>query len=141
MRKLLLVLTFVLFAASAGVAAAEGPARMTVWKSPWCGCCAGWAEHMTSAGFSLDVKDTEDLDAIKTEAGVPDELQSCHTARVGRYVIEGHVPASDIERLLAEQPDAHGLAVPGMPSGSTKQCPAASQAAQRPRRFAARAAA
>ncbi len=103
-----------IIAATSQVRAAD----LTVYKSPWCGCCAGWIEHMEANGHSLDVKDTEDLDPVKQIAGVPEALQSCHTAMVDGYVIEGHVPASDIERLLAERPDAIGLAVPGMPNGS-----------------------
>ncbi len=91
---------------------------MTVWKSPWCGCCGHWVKHMEQAGYTVEVKDVEDLDAVKKLAGVPGDLQSCHTARVGDYTIEGHVPAADIERLLTERPKVDGLAVPGMPSGS-----------------------
>ncbi len=92
--------------------------RMTVWKDPSCGCCGNWVQHMREAGFDVTVRDREDMDQLKRLAGVPEGLQSCHTARVGNYMVEGHVPAADVKRLLAEQPDAHGLAVPGMPSGS-----------------------
>ena len=98
-------------------AAQERPA-VIVWKTPWCGCCGNWVKHMQSAGFSVEVKNVEDLDPVKRLAGVPDELQSCHTARIGDYTIEGHVPAADIERLLKQKPKVNGLAVPGMPSGS-----------------------
>lgn len=118
MNKFAAVLAFLLFAAPAAWASDENLPAVTVWKSPSCGCCQGWADHMNAAGFSIDVRNSEDLDAIKQQAGVPSELQSCHTARVGGYTIEGHVPAADIKRLLAEQPEARGLAVPGMPSGS-----------------------
>ena len=72
---------------------------MTVWKSPWCGCCGSWVQHMRAAGFTVKVKEVEDLQSVKTEAEIPDDLQSCHTARVGGYVIEVHVPAADIKRL------------------------------------------
>lgn len=100
-------------------AIAEGLPKMTVWKSPWCGCCGKWVEHMRVAGFEVEVEDVEDLGVVKRMASVPDDLQSCHTARVGGYTVEGHVPASDVLRLLRERPDdALGLAVPGMPSGS-----------------------
>jgi hypothetical protein len=102
----------------AGLAGAESPAPMTVWKSPWCGCCGGWIEHVRASGFAVEVKESEDLDSVKNQAAIPEELRSCHTAMVGGYVIEGHVPAADVERLLAGRPDARGLAVPGMPSGS-----------------------
>ncbi len=93
-------------------------AEFSVYKSPWCGCCSGWIEEMEKVGHTATVTDLDDLEAIKRLAGVPEQLQSCHTAVVEGYVIEGHVPASDIERLLAERPEARGLAVPGMPMGS-----------------------
>jgi hypothetical protein len=92
--------------------------KMTVWKSPWCGCCGDWVEHMRAAGFEVEVEEVEDLGMVKRMASVPDDLQSCHTARVGGYTVEGHVPASDVVRLLEKRPDALGLVVPGMPSGS-----------------------
>ena len=97
---------------------ADGLPAMTVWKTPWCGCCGSWVEHMREQGFSVAVREVEDLDPIKRMAAVPEKLQSCHTARVGGYVIEGHVPAADVKRLLSSRPDVRGLAVPGMPSGS-----------------------
>jgi hypothetical protein len=89
-----------------------------VWKSPTCGCCTGWVEHMRKAGFQVEVQDVEDLTAIKAENGVATEHQSCHTGLVDGYTIEGHVPADDIVRLLAERPKITGLAAPGMPVGS-----------------------
>lgn len=92
--------------------------EMVVHKTPWCGCCAAWVAHIEEAGFAVRVEEHEDLTPIKAEAGVPLELQSCHTATLGGYVIEGHVPAADIARLLEEGPQAIGLAVPGMPAGS-----------------------
>lgn len=91
---------------------------MTVYHDPNCGCCGKWVEHMQANGFSVDKRPTRDMNAIKLELGVPRDLPSCHTAVVGDYVIEGHVPAEDVKRLLAEQPDARGLSVPGMPLGS-----------------------
>lgn len=97
---------------------AAAPATMTVYKSPSCGCCAKWVAHAKAAGFVVMVKDTDDMDAVKREIGVPSALQSCHTALVGGYVIEGHVPADVVRRLLAEKPKGMGLAVPGMPVGS-----------------------
>ena len=87
-----------------------------VWKSPSCGCCTGWVRHMQSAGFAVTVHDVDDVQPMKDMAGVPDQYASCHTARVAGYTIEGHVPASDIRRLLAERPKARGLSVPGMPA-------------------------
>lgn len=100
-----------------GATAAELP-TMTVWKSPLCGCCGNWVAHMQAAGFKVVTKEVETLDKVKRLAGIPETLQSCHTAEVGGYKIEGHVPAADVKRLLATKPQVHGLAVPGMPSGS-----------------------
>jgi hypothetical protein len=105
-----------LYAATASQPAAG--AEVAVYKSPWCGCCEQWIGHMRSQGHKVAVQDMEDLDAIKKMAGVPEDLQSCHTAFVDGYVLEGHVPAADLARLLAERPEARGLAVPGMPGGS-----------------------
>jgi hypothetical protein len=103
------------------VASAVQPARaaeITVYKSPSCGCCGQWVDHMRSQGHGVAVRNMDDLEAIKKMAGVPEALQSCHTAFVEGYVIEGHVPADDVARLLAERPEARGLAVPGMPGGA-----------------------
>lgn len=87
-------------------------------KSPTCGCCGKWAQHMQEAGFRVETRLADDMRRIKQRAGVPDNKASCHTAEVDGYFIEGHVPAVDVKRLLAERPDARGLAVPGMPLGS-----------------------
>lgn len=86
-----------------------------VWKSRFCGCCAAWVEHMRAAGFTVTTHETEDLDPLKARHGVTPALQSCHTAVVEGYVVEGHVPADTVRRLLQERPQARGLAVPGMP--------------------------
>lgn len=91
---------------------------VTVYKSPSCGCCNDWVKHMRANGFRVDIRDVDDVDPLKSKFGVPKALGSCHTAVVGGYAIEGHVPAADIKRLLAEKPRAQGLAVPGMPAGS-----------------------
>ena len=103
----------------AGLAWAESPV-VQVAKSPQCGCCGAWVEHLRAAGFETEVRDVEQaaLDVLKAELGIAPEHASCHTATVEGYVVEGHVPAEDIRRLLAERPEAHGLAVPGMPVGS-----------------------
>ena len=93
-------------------------ADITVHKDPNCSCCSGWIDHLRAASFSVDAQDTTDLARVKQQHGVPPELASCHTAIVGSYVIEGHVPSLAIRRLLTERPDAKGLAVPGMPVGS-----------------------
>jgi hypothetical protein len=89
-----------------------------VYKSPTCGCCGKWVEHLRTSGFAVNVHDIPDVDAFRTRTGVPAALAACHTALVGGYVVEGHVPAADIRKLLAERPRALGLAVPGMPMGS-----------------------
>ena len=97
-----------------GRARADTRPPVVVWKDANCGCCEGWVRHMRDAGFGVTVRDVADMAVIKRARNVPESLQSCHTAVVGGYVIEGHVPASDIKRLIAEQPTANGLAVPGM---------------------------
>ncbi len=98
---------------------AQDPVRaMTVYKDPNCGCCEQWVTHVEKAGFRVTVRDTADMESVKASFGVPSGLGSCHTARVGSYTIEGHVPADLIVKLLEEQPVGRGLAVPGMPIGS-----------------------
>lgn len=106
-------------AGGTGVADA-GPTQSTlvVHKSPTCGCCLAWADQMQAAGFEVELRDVDDVAPIKQALGVPASSASCHTAEVGGYFIEGHVPADDIRRLLEERPGARGLAVPGMPVGS-----------------------
>ena len=101
---------------SAGTLAAEP--SITVYKSPSCGCCGKWVTHLKENGFEVQTVDIDDLRMVKSMSGIKPEQASCHTARIGDYVIEGHVPADDIKRLLAERTDARGLTVPGMPMGS-----------------------
>ena len=101
-----------------GSAAAADPAQIQVYKSPSCGCCSKWIDHLESHGFSVRASDVPDVTPIKAENGLPPRLASCHTAFVGGYLVEGHVPAQDIRRLLRERPKVSGLAVPGMPIGS-----------------------
>lgn len=96
----------------------EGLESITVYKSPTCGCCGKWVRHLQDNGFEVETIDQHDLGGVKSEAGIPRLLASCHTAIIGGYVIEGHVPATDIKRLLKERPDVTGLIVPGMPMGS-----------------------
>lgn len=98
--------------------AAEALPKMTATRDPACGCCGGWVAHVKAAGFSVDEIQSDDVAPLKTKLGVPLELSSCHTAEIGGYAIEGHVPADAIKRLLAEKPSAKGLAVSGMPTGS-----------------------
>ncbi|MEM9173388.1 MAG: DUF411 domain-containing protein [Pseudomonadota bacterium] len=92
--------------------------KITVYKSPYCGCCRQWIQHLQGHGFLVESIDSDDMNTIKDEYGVPKKLASCHTARVDGYTIEGHVPAKDILTLLTERPRADGLTVPGMPVGS-----------------------
>ena len=112
--------TFLALAPLALLACAQAAAAQVVEvvKTPWCGCCGHWIEHLRAEGFEVRVTDAEDVTPTARRLGVPDDLRSCHTASVEGYAIEGHVPAADIRRLLAERPDAAGIAVPGMPVGS-----------------------
>ena len=91
---------------------------LTVYKSQYCGCCHQWVDHVKAAGFPVRTIDTEALASVKAEMGVPRQLESCHTVVAGNYLVEGHVPAADIKRMLAEKPAIRGIAVPGMPIGS-----------------------
>lgn len=104
-------------ALTAGCARAEAR-ELTVYKTPWCGCCRGWVTHMSRAGFKPKVIELEDLAPVRERHGVPFSLSSCHTAVADGYVVEGHVPPADVVRLLRERPKALGLTVPGMPVGS-----------------------
>ena len=102
-----------------GVSAAMAQATtVEVFKSPYCGCCGKWVEHLRQNGFEVKAHDVEDVPAVRQKLGMPDRLGSCHTAKIGGYVVEGHVPAADIQRLLKEKPKALGLSVPSMPPGS-----------------------
>lgn len=94
------------------------PTAITVYKDPNCGCCKAWVKHIQAAGFVATVRDTTDMTTVKASMGVPKALESCHTARIGSYVVEGHVPADVLVKLLQAKPLALGLAVPGMPMGS-----------------------
>ncbi len=118
MRTLAIFAVLFGVATSAGIASAADHPAMTVWKDPSCACCGNWIAHMRAAGFTVTVKEVENLTPVKRLAGIPDHLQSCHTAKIDGYTIEGHVPAADVKRLLKTKPKASGLVVPGMPSGS-----------------------
>lgn len=111
--KLTVVLTI------AALASAAAPkTSMTVYKTKTCGCCVKWVEHMQAAGFMVTVQDVESTAEARKANGIPDRLASCHTATVKGYVVEGHVPAADVKKLLLQRPAAKGLAAPGMPMGS-----------------------
>jgi hypothetical protein len=94
------------------------PIAIKVYKTPTCGCCKSWVEHLQKNGFVVESVNMPDLSAVKTKYGVKPALQACHTAVVGNYVVEGHVPADLIKKILTERPKVAGLAVPGMPMGS-----------------------
>ena len=122
-RYLLLLLAALLSGGSGPLAQTQKPAAavaVDVFKSPTCGCCSKWVEHMRNAGFTVHVTDVPDADLqkIKQRYGVPEAAKSCHTARVQGFTIEGHVPPSEVRRLLKEKPPVAGLAVAGMPLGS-----------------------
>ena len=116
------------FLSAAALLAALGPSRLaaalapatpiTVHKDASCGCCEKWITHMRANGFKVEVRDEKDIDGVKDQLGVPKGVRSCHTALVGGYLVEGHVPASDVRKLLDTRPKVVGLAVPGMPSGT-----------------------
>ena len=115
--KLPILLTL-LALGSGGALAQQAQQTIDIYKSPYCGCCGQWVEHMQAAGFTVRSHNVDDVPAARKQLGMPDSLGSCHTARIGNYVIEGHVPAADVQRLLKEKPKAVGLAVPGMPQGA-----------------------
>lgn len=119
MKKHTLALGLMTALSFSTTALAAGAAQsIHVYKSPTCGCCTDWIKHLEDNGFEVDVTETHNLNPVKADAGLTPALASCHTAFIGDYVIEGHVPASDIHRLIAEAPRATGLSVPGMPLGS-----------------------
>jgi len=108
-----------LFAAlSVNLSFAAEPQTVEVYKSPTCGCCTEWVAHMKQNGFKVSVHEVNYVAPFRRQLGVPDQMESCHTAQVGGYAIEGHVPAADVKRLLRERPKAKGIAVPGMVQGS-----------------------
>ncbi len=113
MKKLIFILSVMVL-----VACSPPQPEVLVYKSPTCGCCKKWIAHLQQNGFNVTAKDVRDVTPIKIKNGLTPQLASCHTALVDGYVIEGHVPASDIKRLLKERPAVKGLSVPGMPVGS-----------------------
>jgi hypothetical protein len=119
MRRIALALAAIVLAASAvGTTAQDRQPTIEVYKDPNCGCCSKWIDHLRSHGFTARAIDTAKMDDVKTSRGVPRQARSCHTGIVDGYVVEGHVPAADIQRLLKERPSIVGIAVPGMPIGS-----------------------
>jgi hypothetical protein len=114
-RSLIAAAAAVALSYSSAVAAQIGA---VVYKAPWCGCCNEYSAYLNAHGFAAKVRVIEDMDAVKRTLGVPDAMTSCHTAIIAGYAIEGHVPLAAVERLLAEQPDIIGIALPGMPEGA-----------------------
>lgn len=113
-RKIIATLGLTLAACST----AAQSAVVTVFKNPACGCCQAWVDHLKAKGLKVEVKELQDVTPVARRLGVPDELRSCHTAQIGEQFIEGHVPAEEVRRMVQQQPQAKGLAVPGMPVGS-----------------------
>ena len=118
--RILFLLPLMLLGVAPASAADTASPSIEVWKSATCECCGAWVKHLEANGFAVKVNDASSgaLAALKRQAGIGDKLASCHTAKIDGYVIEGHVPGSDIKRLVAERPDAIGLTAPGMPIGS-----------------------
>ena len=126
MRQFMQLLTISFIAIAASILLVSAPSlaapskslEINVYRNPSCSCCGGWMKHLAAQGFQPTESTTSDMEKIKQQYGVPDALSSCHTAVIDRYVIEGHVPVEDIKRLLVEQPNVTGIAVPGMPIGT-----------------------
>ena len=118
MARKISILLALMTLGTAGASVAQTAGTIELYKSPYCGCCGKWAEHMSKAGFSVKTHEIDNVPGTRKKLGMPEKLGSCHTAKIGNYLLEGHVPADDIKRLLKEKPKALGLAVPGMPAGS-----------------------
>ena len=120
MREIAIAVSLLLLALTGaiGCGAPSSASTVTVYKSPTCGCCVKWVDHLEANGFQVETIDVSNVKAVKESKGVPRELASCHTALVDGYVVEGHVPVADIHRLLEERPKIDGIAVAGMPIGS-----------------------
>ena len=118
MRRHLLAVTFLAFALQATPTLAGEKPEATLYKTPDCGCCEGYASYLREHGYKVTVKPSHDMPMIKKLAGVSEELEGCHTTMIGGYVVEGHVPVGPIEKLLSERPAIKGISLPGMPQGS-----------------------
>lgn len=117
-RKALLGAALLSLAFVSAAAGNETGETVTVYRTPWCGCCHGWAAAIEKAGYRTDSVILEDLSGIRKQAGVPADMEGCHVAMIGGYFLEGHIPLEAIRQLQSERPDIAGLAVPGMPQGS-----------------------
>ena len=116
--KLVLPSLLLVSALASASALAQSLPKVDIYKSPSCGCCGKWIEHMKSNGFKVEIHEVTDISGNRKKLGMPDKFGSCHTSKIGAYVVEGHVPAADVKRLLKEKPKAIGIAVPSMPPGS-----------------------
>ena len=116
-RRTVLGLVLVTVPVTACAKIAKG-ATLNVYRSPYCGCCRDWVRHARESGFSIAEREMEDVTPVARKLGVPDALRSCHTAEIAGYFVEGHVPPTDIKKLLQDRPNARGISVPGMPVGS-----------------------
>ena len=113
-----IILTLILLVLGSALAGAEEQLEATLYRQPFCGCCDGHAEHLRANGYKVTVVETQNLSFIKKKHGVPQEFEGCHTILIGGYVVEGHVPATIIRKLLKERPAIRGISLPGMPDGS-----------------------
>ncbi len=116
--KLRLSSVLLISALASASALAQSLPKLEVYKSPHCGCCGKWIDHMKSNGFKVEIHDVEDVPGNRKKLGMPEKFASCHTAKIGAYLVEGHVPAADVKQMLKEKPKALGIAVPSMPAGS-----------------------
>ncbi len=120
-NKVVIIASAALLIVASGLVIAQqrqASAKVLVYKTPTCGCCAKWVGHMEKAGFEVETRDLDNLSAIKNQYGVKRDFSSCHTAIVDGYIVEGHVPPMFVKKLLDERPDVKGITVPGMPIGS-----------------------
>lgn len=113
-----LILTMTILSLSPATTLAQEKPEATLYRVPFCGCCDGHAEHLRAHGYRVTVVETKNMSPIKKKHGVPQQFEGCHTIEVGGYVVEGHVPASVIDRLMREKPAIRGITLPGMPDGS-----------------------
>lgn len=118
MRNVLKAAVLTALLIGSGAASADKSKDVTLYKSPQCGCCEGYADYLRQNGFTVTVKPTHDLAAMSRKAGIPDEFQGCHLSMVDGYVVSGHVPVNTVRKLLTERPDIKGVTLPGMPLGS-----------------------